>query len=91
MVSAILSTYAGSGTTVIIGVSTEQITFNPMILLSGRTLKGALFGGLKSKDCVPQLVSDLISEKFKLDGLITHRLPFTEINKGFELLHKGER
>ncbi|XP_073457407.1 alcohol dehydrogenase 1-like [Aquarana catesbeiana] len=90
MVSAILSTYAGSGTTVIIGVSAEQISFNPMILLMGRTLKGALFGGFKSKDCVPQLVSDLISEKFKLDALITHRLPFTEVNKGFELLHKGE-
>ncbi|XP_072261708.1 alcohol dehydrogenase 1-like isoform X1 [Pyxicephalus adspersus] len=91
MISAILSTYAGSGTTVLIGVSTEKISFDPMMLLTGRTLKGALFGGFKSKDCVPQLVSDLISEKFKLDALITHRLPFTEVNKGFELLHKGER
>ncbi|XP_018419767.1 PREDICTED: alcohol dehydrogenase 1-like [Nanorana parkeri] len=90
MVSALQSTYVGSGTTVIIGVTSEKITFDPMLFLTGRTMKGAIFGGFKSKDCVPQLVCDMISEKFKLDTLITHRLPFTEINKGFELLRKGE-
>ena len=28
--------------------------------------------------------------KIKIDELITHRLSLTEINKGFDLMHRGE-
>jgi len=28
--------------------------------------------------------------EFKIDDYITHTMPFSDINKGFELLHKGE-
>ncbi|KAM9330497.1 alcohol dehydrogenase 1-like [Gastrophryne carolinensis] len=93
MVSALLSTFFGSGTTVIVGISPSgsRISFDPMLLLTGRTVKGASFGGYKSKEYVPALVSELISEKIKVNGLITHTLPFDEINKGFNLLHKGKR
>ncbi|XP_075141979.1 alcohol dehydrogenase 1-like [Leptodactylus fuscus] len=93
MVSAILSSHFSCGTAVIVGVapSLSTLSFAPMLLLTGRTLKGAIFGGFKSKECVPQLVSDLMTEKFKVDGLISYNLPFQEINKGFDLLHKGER
>ncbi|XP_071974464.1 alcohol dehydrogenase 1-like [Engystomops pustulosus] len=92
MVSALLSSHVSCGTAVIVGVapSVSTLSFAPMLLLTGRTIKGALFGGFKSKECVPQLVSDLIAEKFKVDGLISHNLPFNEINKGFEMLRNGE-
>ncbi|XP_068088109.1 alcohol dehydrogenase 1-like isoform X1 [Hyperolius riggenbachi] len=92
MVSAFVSSNLGSGTTVITGIapSGSKIAFDPMLLVTGRTLKGAVFGGFKSKDCVPQLVSDLMSEKFKVDALLTHRLSIEQINEGFDLLHKGE-
>ncbi|XP_068088132.1 alcohol dehydrogenase 1-like [Hyperolius riggenbachi] len=92
MMSAFLSSYPGSGVTVIIGAAPllSQLPLNPLLLLGGRTLKGAIFGGFRGKDGVSQLVSDLISEKFKVDGLISHKLPFDEINKGFDLLRKGE-
>ncbi|KAM9330534.1 all-trans-retinol dehydrogenase [NAD(+)] ADH1B-like [Gastrophryne carolinensis] len=93
MASAILSTFIGSGTTVIVGVAPagSKLSVDPALLLSGRTVTSALYGGYKSRDCVPQLVSDFVSGKYKLDGLISHRLPFDQINKGFDLLHKGER
>lgn len=42
-------------------------------------------------DSAPQLVSDYIAGKFDLDGLVTHTLPFTKINEGFELLRSGKR
>ncbi|XP_040274133.1 alcohol dehydrogenase 1-like [Bufo bufo] len=92
MVSALLSSHVSCGTAVIVGVSPSlsTISFTPRLLLTGRTLKGGLFGGFKSKESVPQLVIDLMAEKFKVDGLLSHKLPFNEINKGFELLHKGE-
>ncbi|XP_068126952.1 alcohol dehydrogenase 1-like [Hyperolius riggenbachi] len=92
MMSAFLSSYPGSGVTVIIGAAPllSQLPLNPLLLLGGRTLKGAIFGGFRGKDDVSQLASDLISEKFKVDGLISHKLSFDEINKGFDLLRKGE-
>ncbi|KAM4807735.1 alcohol dehydrogenase 1-like [Rhinophrynus dorsalis] len=93
MTSALMSSHAGWGTSVIIGVapSADKISFDPMLLLTGRTLKGAVLGGWKSKDYVPKLVSDFIAKKYELDGLITHRIPFEKINEGFVLLSKGER
>ncbi|XP_053317542.1 alcohol dehydrogenase 1-like [Spea bombifrons] len=92
MVSALKSCYLGSGTSVIVGVapSLSQVSFEPMLLLTGRTLKGAVFGGWKSRDYVPKLVSDMLANKFNLDGLISHKLPLEKINKGFEMLDKGE-
>ncbi|KAM3937172.1 alcohol dehydrogenase 1-like [Leptodactylus fuscus] len=92
MVSALLSSHFGCGKTVIIGVphANDTLTFDPLLLLTGRVLAGAIFGGFKSKDDVPKLVCDYMNKKFDLDGLITHKLPFEQINKGFELLEKGE-
>ncbi|XP_069834469.1 alcohol dehydrogenase 1-like [Dendropsophus ebraccatus] len=92
MTAALLSSHFGCGKTVIVGVahSHATITFNPLQVLTGRVLAGAVFGGFKSKDDVPKLVSDYLNKKFDFDGLITHRLPLEKINEGFELLRKGE-
>ncbi|KAM8940359.1 alcohol dehydrogenase 1-like [Pelodytes ibericus] len=92
MTSALKACHYGSGTSVIVGVapSSAEISFDPMLILTGRTLKGGVFGGLKSKDEVPKLVNDFMEKKFELDGLITHRLPFKKINEGFELLREGK-
>ncbi|KAE8632181.1 hypothetical protein XENTR_v10001464 [Xenopus tropicalis] len=93
MASALLSTKFACGTSVIVGVapSTAELNLDPMVILTGRTLKGSLFGGWKSKDCVPKLVADFMENKFELDGLISHKLPLQKINEGFDLLHKGTR
>ncbi|OXB69423.1 UNVERIFIED_CONTAM: hypothetical protein H355_003500 [Colinus virginianus] len=50
-----------------------------------------LLSGWKSKDAVPKLVADYMKKKFVLDPLITHTLPFTKINEGFDLLRTGKR
>lgn len=49
------------------------------------------FSGWKSKDAVPKLVADYMKKKFVLDPLITHTLPLTKINEGFDLLRTGKR
>ncbi|XP_075057416.1 alcohol dehydrogenase 1 isoform X1 [Mixophyes fleayi] len=92
MTSALQSSHFGCGKTVIVGLapSTAKMTFDPLLILTGRMLVGAVFGGWKSKDDVPKLVCDYINKKFEFDGLITHNLPFDKINEGFELLRKGE-
>ncbi|XP_044131869.1 alcohol dehydrogenase 1-like isoform X2 [Bufo gargarizans] len=90
--SALKSTHFGYGKTVIVGLapSTATISFDPMLVLTGRVLTGAILGGFKPKDDIPKLVSEYLNKKFNFDGLITHRLPFLKINEGFELLHKGD-
>ncbi|XP_072263211.1 alcohol dehydrogenase 1-like [Pyxicephalus adspersus] len=92
MKAALESTHPGYGTSVIIGVAPqdEKILFDPLLLLTGRTWKGSLYGGFKGMDSVPQLVSDFVAGKFDLDGLVTHTLPFSKVNEGFELLRSGK-
>lgn len=45
------------GTSVIVGVppASEKITFNPMMLFTGRTWKGSVFGGMNLKNDLPLL------------------------------------
>ncbi|XP_049977731.1 alcohol dehydrogenase 1-like [Alexandromys fortis] len=92
MMSSLLSSHAACGVSVIVGVPphSESLSVNPFLLLLGRTWKGAIFGGFKSKDSVPKLVADFMAKKFPLEPLITHVLPFEKINEAFELLRSGK-
>ncbi|GAB1288161.1 Alcohol dehydrogenase 1 [Apodemus speciosus] len=96
MTSALLSCHESCGVSVIVGVppNAESLSVHPMLLLLGRTWKGAIFGdqllGFKSKDSIPKLVADFMAKKFPLDPLITHVLPFEKINEAFDLLRAGK-
>ncbi|XP_047574012.1 alcohol dehydrogenase E chain isoform X2 [Lutra lutra] len=92
MVAALSCCQESYGVSVIVGVppNSQNLSMNPMLLLTGRTWKGAIFGGFKSKDSVPKLVADFMAKKFPLDPLITHVLPFEKINEGFGLLRSGK-
>ncbi|XP_003515645.1 alcohol dehydrogenase 1 isoform X1 [Cricetulus griseus] len=92
MNSSLLSCHAACGVSVIVGVppNAHKLSVNRMLLLLGRTWKGAIFGGFKSKDAVPKLVADFMAKKFPLEPLITHVLPFEKINEGFDLLRAGK-
>ncbi|XP_078532332.1 alcohol dehydrogenase 1-like isoform X2 [Lissotriton helveticus] len=92
MEAALKSCHLGYGTCVIVGVapSSSKLAFDPMLLFSGRTLKGSALGGWKTKDSVPKLVRDYLAKKFNFDGLVSHILPLEKINEGFDLLNKGE-
>ncbi|XP_038625094.1 alcohol dehydrogenase E chain-like [Tachyglossus aculeatus] len=92
MEAALASCHMGYGVSVVVGVppGAQKLTFDPILLFNGRTWKGAVFGGWKSRDSVPKLVSDFMAKKFPLDPLITHVLPFSQINEGFDLLRAGK-
>uniref|UniRef100_A0A671DM36 All-trans-retinol dehydrogenase [NAD(+)] ADH7 n=1 Tax=Rhinolophus ferrumequinum TaxID=59479 RepID=A0A671DM36_RHIFE len=92
MVDALASCHMNYGTSVVVGAppSADMLTYNPMLLFTGRTWKGCIFGGWKSRDDVPKLVTDFLAKKFDLDLLITHVLPFRNIQEGFELLYSGQ-
>uniref|UniRef100_A0A8B7TQZ2 alcohol dehydrogenase n=1 Tax=Castor canadensis TaxID=51338 RepID=A0A8B7TQZ2_CASCN len=90
--SALVCGHDACGVSVIIGVppDSQSLSMDPMALLTGRIWTRALLGGFKSKDSVPQLVTDFMTKKFSLDPLITHVLAFEKINEGFDLLLSGK-
>ncbi|NXD45552.1 ADH1 dehydrogenase, partial [Copsychus sechellarum] len=90
MIAALASCNMNTGVSVMIGVTDSEISFDPTLLLTGRTWKGTLFGGWRSRECIPKLVSSYLEKKFNLDLLITHTLPFAKVNEGFELLRAGK-
>ncbi|PIO26350.1 hypothetical protein AB205_0051420, partial [Aquarana catesbeiana] len=92
MKAALECTTVGWGTCAIVGVSLaeEGVPVAPFQLIMGRTLKATFFGGWKSVDNVPKLVSEYLSKKFDLDALVTYTLPFDDINKAFDLMREGK-
>lgn len=91
MRTALEACHKGWGVSVIIGVaaSGKEISTRPFQLVTGRVWKGCAFGGWKSRDSVPKLVEEYLSNTLPLDGFVTHKLPFEKINEGFNLLHSG--
>lgn len=82
----------GWGTSVIVGVAGagQEIATRPFYLVTGRTWKGTAFGGWKSRDSVPKLVDLYQKGELQLDQFITAKMPFSDINNAFELLHSGK-
>uniref|UniRef100_A0A803TL90 alcohol dehydrogenase n=1 Tax=Anolis carolinensis TaxID=28377 RepID=A0A803TL90_ANOCA len=93
MIAALTSCNMNYGTSVMVGAPAtgSEITLPPGLIITGRVWKGTVFGGWKSRDSIPRLVSDFMQKKFTLDPLITHTMPFDKINEGFELLQAGKR
>ena len=84
--------HKGWGVSVIIGVAGagQEIRTRPFQLVTGRVWKGTAFGGAKGRRDVPRIVDWYMDGKINIDDLITHRLSLEDINKGFDLMHKGE-
>src|SRR5579875_603755 len=84
--------HRGWGTSVIIGVAGagQEISTRPFQLVTGRNWKGTAFGGWKSRRDVPKIVEWYMMGKINIDDLITHTMPLEDINKAFDLMHKGE-
>jgi S-(hydroxymethyl)glutathione dehydrogenase/alcohol dehydrogenase len=92
MRTALECCHRGWGTSVIIGVaeSGKEIATRPFQLVTGRNWRGTAFGGAKGRTDVPKIVDWYMDGKIAIDPMITHVLTLDEINKGFDLMHKGE-
>jgi S-(hydroxymethyl)glutathione dehydrogenase/alcohol dehydrogenase len=84
--------HKGWGQSIIIGVAEAgaEISTRPFQLVTGRQWKGSAFGGARGRTDVPKIVDWYMDGKVAIDELITHRLRLDEINRGFELMEKGE-
>ncbi|XP_071327381.1 alcohol dehydrogenase 1-like [Trachinotus anak] len=91
MRSALESCIQGWGISVIVGwTDFQDLVTRPVQLIAGRTWKGSLFGGFKSKDGVPQMVKAYLDKKVMLDEFITHNMTLDQINDAIELMKHGK-
>ncbi|XP_051041372.1 alcohol dehydrogenase 1 [Phodopus roborovskii] len=92
MVSAWNSCNKSYGVCLIVGLapSDAQLSLESTKIISGKTLKGVCLGDYKTRDCIPQLVTDYLQDKINIDPLVTHQLPFNQLHKALELYHSGK-
>ena len=92
MRTALECSHRGWGQSIIIGVAGagQEIKTRPFQLVTGRTWKGTAFGGARGRTDVPRIVDWYMEGKISIDPMITHTMPLTDINTGFDLMHAGE-
>jgi S-(hydroxymethyl)glutathione dehydrogenase/alcohol dehydrogenase len=92
MRAALECAHRGWGVSVVIGVAPAgaEISSRPFQLVTGRVWKGTAFGGARGRTDVPRIVDWYMDGKIQIDPMITHILPLSDINKGFDLMHAGE-
>ncbi|GJX79968.1 alcohol dehydrogenase 2-like protein [Tanacetum coccineum] len=92
MISAFECVHDGWGVAVLVGVPHKDAVFktSPLNLLNEWTLKGTFFGNYKPRSHIPSVVEKYMNKELELEKFITHEVPFSEINKAFDLMLKGE-
>jgi S-(hydroxymethyl)glutathione dehydrogenase/alcohol dehydrogenase len=75
-----------------VGVSPAgtRLSIDPTLFLQQRVLTGTSFGGGRQRTDVPMLIDLYMDGKYKLEELISRRLPLGELNAGFDLMLQGE-
>ena len=88
---ALLATHRG-GTCVIVGVSPAgtKLSIDPGLFLQQRILTGSSFGGGRQRTDVPTLIDLYMNGKYRLDEMISRRVPLEELNNAFDLMLAGE-
>nr|GEZ73361.1 alcohol dehydrogenase-like 1 [Tanacetum cinerariifolium] len=80
----------GGGTTISIGAGEINVTVNSITLFQGRTLKGTMFGGVKTQSDLPIIIQKCINKEIELDELVTHEVHLENIQEAFEILKKPD-
>jgi S-(hydroxymethyl)glutathione dehydrogenase/alcohol dehydrogenase len=92
MRAALECCHKGWGESTIIGVAGagQEISTRPFQLVTGRVWRGSAFGGVKGRTELPGYVERYLRGEIKIDELITHTMPLEDINRAFDLMHRGE-
>ncbi|CAN6458552.1 unnamed protein product [Victoria cruziana] len=92
MVSAFECVHDGWGVAVLVGVPHKDAVFKtpPINFLNERTLKGTFYGNYRTRTDIPGVVELYMKKELELEKFITHHLPFSEINKAFDLMLSGQ-
>jgi len=88
---ALAATHRG-GTCVVVVVSPAgtRVLSDPGMFLQQRVLTGSSFGVGRQRTDVPMLIDLYMDGKYRLDEMITRRVPLEELNNAFDLMLAGE-
>ncbi|KVI00538.1 Alcohol dehydrogenase, C-terminal [Cynara cardunculus var. scolymus] len=67
-----------------------ECTGVPTTLFNGRTLKGSLFGGVKTRSDLPILIEKCINKEIEVKELLTHEIRLEDIHEAFDTLKKPD-
>ncbi|MCW2925533.1 MAG: Alcohol dehydrogenase GroES domain protein, partial [Thermoleophilia bacterium] len=89
MRQAVEAARMGWGVATMTGVAGKGETLDvvPRLLITGRTVLGASFGGVKGRTQVPLLVDRYLAGDIDVDDFISHRISLDDVNQGFDLMH----
>jgi S-(hydroxymethyl)glutathione dehydrogenase/alcohol dehydrogenase len=92
MRAALECCHKGWGESTIIGVAGagQEISTRPFQLVTGRVWRGTAFGGVKGRTELPDYVEKYMEGELKIDEMVTHTMGLEDINKAFDLMHRGE-
>ncbi|MBA5727082.1 S-(hydroxymethyl)glutathione dehydrogenase/class III alcohol dehydrogenase [Bombella mellum] len=92
MRQALESAHRGWGVSCVIGVAGagQEISTRPFQLVTGRRWIGSAFGGARGRTDVPKIVDWYMEGRINIDDLITHEMKLDDINKGFDMMARGE-
>ncbi|KAL4615073.1 hypothetical protein ACB092_07G098300 [Castanea dentata] len=92
IISAFECVHDGWGIAVLVGVPNNDDAFktHPMNILNEMTLNGTFFGNYKPRSDLPSVVERYMNKELEVEKFITHEVPFSEINKAFEYMLKGD-
>jgi S-(hydroxymethyl)glutathione dehydrogenase/alcohol dehydrogenase len=92
MRQAVESARMGWGLCTIAGVAGKGETLDvvPRYLITGRRIAGSSFGGCKGRDDVPKLVERYLAGEIDVDSFVSHTLTLDDVNRGFELMERGD-
>jgi S-(hydroxymethyl)glutathione dehydrogenase/alcohol dehydrogenase len=92
MRQAVEAARMGWGLCTIAGVAGkgEVLEVVPRLLITGRRIAGASFGGAKGRDRVPELVDLHMEGKLDLESLVTRRIALDEVNDALAAMERQE-
>jgi S-(hydroxymethyl)glutathione dehydrogenase/alcohol dehydrogenase len=56
----------------------------------GRTVKGSIFGGIRTKSDLPIIFDKCLNKELHLEELLTHEVSLDEINKALKLMKQPD-
>jgi S-(hydroxymethyl)glutathione dehydrogenase / alcohol dehydrogenase len=92
MRQAVEAARMGWGLCTIAGVAGKGETLDvvPRLLITGRRIAGASFGGAKGREQVPQLVDLYMKGDLDLESLVTRRIALDEVNDAFAAMERKQ-
>lgn len=88
MRQAVEAARMGWGLCTVAGVAGKGETLDviPRWLIQGRRIAGSSFGGVRSRDQVPELVDRYLAGEIDVEPFISHRIGLSDVNRAFELM-----